>query len=240
MWKMIYDIHTHTTFSHGKGSIEDNVRAAIKKGLSSIGISDHGPGHLNYGVSRSDIPVMKSEIERLRKKYPEINIFFSVEANTVNSGNNLDLKEDEFRLFDFVIAGYHYGVENGYCLSNAAYSAGLMRSNREKLIRRNTKMIVGAIEKNDIKVLTHPGDKAPVDMDAVAKACEKNGVLMEISTHHKHLTVEEIRICMKYDVGFIISSDAHVPEKVGTFEAGILRAEEAGLDLSRIDNIRKV
>ena len=30
---MIYDHHTHTTFSHGKGSIEDNVKVAVEKGL---------------------------------------------------------------------------------------------------------------------------------------------------------------------------------------------------------------
>lgn len=101
-------------------------------------------------------------------------------------------------------------------------------------------MIINAIEKNDIKVLTHPGDKAPVDMDAIAKACEKNNVLMEISTHHSHLTSEEIKICMKYDVEFIISSDAHIPKKVGSFEEGIKKAETAGLDLSRIVNIREV
>ena len=40
-------------------------------------------------------------------------------------------------------------------------------------------------------------------------------------------------------VNFIISSDAHTPDRVGDFKAGIERAEEAGLDLSRIVNIEK-
>ena len=57
MWKMTYDIHTHTTFSHGKGSMEDNVKAAIEKGLSAVAISDHGPGHINYGFTKTDIPI---------------------------------------------------------------------------------------------------------------------------------------------------------------------------------------
>lgn len=240
MWKMTYDIHTHTTFSHGKGSMEDNVKATIEKGLSAVAISDHGPGHINYGFTKTDIPVMRKEVERLNEKYPQIKTYLSVEANIINKGNNLDVSPKDSKLFDFIIAGYHYGVENGYCLANAAYSIGIGKKKKDTLIRRNTRMIINAIEKNDIKVLTHPGDKAPVDMDAIAKACEKNNVLMEISTHHSHLTSEEIKICMKYDVEFIISSDAHIPKKVGSFEEGIKKAETAGLDLSRIVNIREV
>ena len=37
-YKLLYDLHTHTTFSHGKGSIEDNVKVAIEKGLKAIAI----------------------------------------------------------------------------------------------------------------------------------------------------------------------------------------------------------
>ena len=40
-YRMVYDHHTHTTYSHGKGSIADNVRVAAAKGLKSIAITDH-------------------------------------------------------------------------------------------------------------------------------------------------------------------------------------------------------
>ena len=56
---------------------------------------------------------------------------------------------------------------------------------------------------------------------------------------HTHLTAEEIRIAANYDVKFAISSDAHVPDKVGNYIAGVERAIEAGLDLERIVNIEK-
>ena len=51
-------------------------------------------------------------------------------------------------------------------------------------------------------------------------------------------SVEEIRIAAKYDVKFVISSDAHVPENVGLYEPQLLRALDAGLDPERIVNIR--
>ena len=36
------DYHTHTVFSHGKGDVIDNARAAAEKGLKELGIADHG------------------------------------------------------------------------------------------------------------------------------------------------------------------------------------------------------
>ena len=44
---MMYgDYHTHTTYTHGKGSIEDNVKCAIAKGLKEIAISEHSFSHM--------------------------------------------------------------------------------------------------------------------------------------------------------------------------------------------------
>ena len=44
----------------------------------------------------------------------------------------------------------------------------------------------------------------------------------------------------KENVKFIISSDAHSPERVGTYEGGLLRAFRAGLDPERIVNIKRI
>lgn len=104
---------------------------------------------------------------------------------------------------------------------------------------KNTDMTVKALYENDLKILTHPGDKGPFDIREIAKACAATDTLMEISTWHAHLTVDEIKICAKEDVKFVISSDAHTPERVGSFLGGIQRAAEAGLDLSRIVNIEE-
>ena len=241
-YKMIADYHTHTIFSHGKGTIEDNVVVAVEKGLKEIAISDHGPGHLTYGVKRSSIPVMRKEIDRLNEKYPNINIYLSVEANVVNRDNYLDVSKEEYDNYDFVIAGYHYGITKGYCIPNYLYEHGIFKNNRRfrKLAEQNTEMYVNTINNNKLKILTHPGDKGPVFMEEIAKACAKNNVLMEINSRHTHLTVEEIKIAMKEDVKFVISSDAHRPEAVGTFQGGLDRAISAGLDLKRIVNIEEV
>lgn len=239
-YKMIYDYHTHTTFSHGKGSIEDNVRAAISQGLEAIAITDHGPGHLTYGIKREAVPVMRREIEDLNEKYKEIKIFLGVEANVISKKNCLDIKVSEIKDYDFIIAGYHYGVTHGYCAANWLNAKKIWHGDIEKLRRKNTEMTIKAIYENPIKILTHPGDKGPFDIEAIAEACAETDTLMEISTWHPHLTVEEIKKTSKYDVRYIVSSDAHTPDRVGSFHGGVARALKAGLDIGRIVNIKEV
>ncbi len=252
-YKMLFDYHTHTTFSHGKGSIEDNVKEAINKGLEAIAITDHGPGHKTYGIKMSDVPKMRSEIKRLQKAYPQIKIYLGIEANIIDSqraeknavaksDNNLDITQKQEEEFDFVLAGYHFGLADCYCIPNFMFSHGIGKTQKKEafLRERNTRMVLKALEQNHIRVLTHPGDKAPVDIAEIAKMCAKTNTLMELNMKHPHLTVENIKIAAKEDVKFIISSDAHIPENVGTFDDALKRGLRAGLDPDRIVNIKRI
>ena len=74
-YRLKYDWHTHTVYSHGKGTIEENVIEARRKGLESIAITDHGPGHFGYGFRRKDVPKMRAEIDALNEKYDDIKIY---------------------------------------------------------------------------------------------------------------------------------------------------------------------
>ncbi len=239
-YKLTYDYHTHTVYSHGKGTIEDNVKEAVRLGLKGIGISDHGPEHLTYGIKREKLGIMRAEIEVLRVKYPQIEIFMSVEANIVSVGNNLDVRDDEKKLFDYLIAGYHYGIMNGYCVKNWLNEKLFGGRSSKKLMLANTEMVTYALEKNDIKILTHPGDKARFDMDELARTCARTGTLMEINTWHDHLTEAELNIVKKYDVGFAVCSDAHTPGRVGEVAEAIKKAFDAGIEPERIKNIEKI
>ena len=238
-YRMIWDIHTHTTYSHGKGTIEENVNAALALGLEEIAITDHGPGHLTYGIDKALIPEMRAEIDRLQALHPEIRIRLGVEANVTAVGNHLDIAPKEFADYDYVHAGYHYGIRNGNCMKNFMNWSLPGNLWGKELLLANTEMTVAALYENNIKILTHPGDKGPFDMHALAKACEETDTLMEISTWHSHLTEDELLICKKYDVKFVISSDAHVPGRVGDAAVAIKRAFKAGIAPERIVNIKK-
>ena len=240
-YRMIYDHHTHTTFSHGKGSIEDNVKVAVQKGLKSIAITDHGPGHLTYGIDRNKIKVMREEVERLKLVYPQIEILLGVEANTIRVAPYIDLTEEDKKDLDIVLAGYHFGILKAGMVPNYINShTGLFSGENSSLKVENTAMILNALYENDIAVLTHPGDKGPFDIEDIAKACVDTDTMIEINAKHKHLNVEEIKLAAKYDVKFVIGSDAHISSKVGSFEEPLIRALQAGLDPERIVNIEKI
>ena len=240
-YRMTFDWHTHTTYSHGKGSIEDNVRAAQERGLKEIAITDHGPGHLTYGLSMKKIREMRAEIDRLKAVYPDVNILLGVEANTMRPAPYLDVKPEDEALFDIMIGGYHFGLLHAGMVSNwFSDNLGLFRSENSGLRVKNTAMILDALYQRKLQVLTHPGDKGPFDMEDIARACADTGTLLEINMKHAHLTVAEIRQAAKYDVKFIIGSDAHVPEAVGSYRGSLARALEAGLDPCRIANIEKI
>ncbi|MEG1991468.1 MAG: PHP domain-containing protein, partial [Christensenella sp.] len=67
MLRITADTHTHTVHSHGTGTVEDNVRAAIDRGLSCIAVSDHGMQHLCYNIKNMDDYLR--DIDAVRKKY---------------------------------------------------------------------------------------------------------------------------------------------------------------------------
>lgn len=242
-YRMVFDHHTHTIYSHGKGTIEDNVKEAVAKGLESIAITDHGPGHLTYGIDRNKLPQMRAEIEELQLKYPQIKILLGVEANTLRVEPFLDVAPEERKDYDILLAGYHFGILNAGMVPNYLNKhAGLFGGETSTLKVKNTAMMLDALYYNEehgnhIDVLTHPGDKGPFDIADIARACADTGTFIEINDKHHHLTVEEIKIAAAFDVKFIIGSDAHIPSRVGSFEGPLGRALEAGLDPARIVNI---
>ncbi len=244
-YRILSDFHTHTIYSrvgpyfHGKGKIVENVAAAVAKGLKEVAITDHGPSDF-YGLSLKKIPQIREDIAEAVKRFPRVKVYLGVEADIVDSPNGLDVAPEDFALFDFVNAGYHY-VPNCHMIQNwLAFRLPCPSGIKEKLRVQNTERIVRALKSNDIKILTHPGDKAYIDPHAVAKACEETGTLVEINARHRHPNCGELKIYAEYDVNFIISSDAHRPEKVGRYVKSMQLALSAGIGPDRIVNIEEV
>ena len=244
-YRLKSDWHTHTVYSrvgpylHGKGRIIDNARAAAKKGLEQVAITDHGPTDF-YGLSMKNIPKIREDIAKALKKFPGLKIKLGVEADIVDTPNGLDVPPEDFAKFDFVNAGYHY-VPNCHMIANwLSFRMPCPAFICEKLRKQNTERIVRALKSNDIYILTHPGDKAYIDEHAVAKACEETGTLVEINARHRHPDMDDLRIYEQYDVKFAISSDAHRPKHVGRYAESMMLALDAGIDPARIVNIEEM
>lgn len=97
------NIHTHTTFSDGRHSVDENIQSAIDLNMLSLGFSDHSytAFDTSYCMKENAIPDYLSIIEHGKEKYGD--------AITLFSGIELDYYSHiDTSLFDFVIASVHY------------------------------------------------------------------------------------------------------------------------------------
>lgn len=236
------DYHTHTVYSHGKGTIRENVEAARDKGLREIAITDHGPGHLLYGVKRENFKTMRAEIDALNEEYDDIRVLLGVEANVLSIDGEIDVDDELNELIDILLVGFHFAaipktIKDAYDMYLLSRFCKISEKLSAKSREANTKAMINAINRYNIDLITHPGAKLNVDIIEIARAAAKRNTALEINSHHGHLTVEELGIAMNESVKFMINSDAHRSEDVGNVQEGINRAVEVGLDKSQILNI---
>lgn len=235
--KILADYHTHTIYSHGKGTIEDNVKEAISKDIKTIGISDHGYKHMAYGIKYKDIYKMREEIDSLKLKYKNINILLGIECNILDDSGNIDVDEDILKVVDYIMAGYHFGSKPTSIKSAINHLDNyIFKSKKSKIY--NTKAVINAMRKYNIFAITHPGDKGDVDIVEIAKVAKETDTRLEINGSHGFLSVEQLEKIKPIKNKFIIGSDAHISENVGNFELAIRTIKEANLDVSLVENIK--
>lgn len=236
------DYHTHTVYSHGKGTIKDNIESARIKGIKILGISDHGPGHKGFGIKKDDIFLMRDEIDSLNDMYDDIEVRLGLEANISMTDGSLDVDYEMMQSLDYLMAGYHFGTMDRPILTSAKIHFYNYISEHSNSIERrvkivNTKAFIRAMESYDLLAVTHPGAKGPLFMDEVIKAAMENDVFLEINNKHGHLSVDEIRLAGEMGADLIVGSDAHRPEDVGMVDGAIDIIEKSGIDRKNIYNM---
>ena len=239
--KLTADYHTHTVFSHGKGTILDNATVAKQNGLIEIAITDHGHGHTVYGIRSKKVPYMKSLCEEATKQ-TGVNVRLGVEANILGVSGKTDMKKVDMENMDIYLAGIHKLImydklKEWYMLFAKNFNARHFVKPSESLVKRNTKVYINAIKNNPIDILTHPGFCAFINAYDVAKCCEDYGTIFEIDARKKHLEDDEWESVLKTNVNFVIDSDAHSPEKIGVLGQAESLIERVGIPTDRILNI---
>lgn len=235
--QILADYHTHTKYSHGKGTIEENVLEAISKGIKTIGISDHGYKHLAYGIKLNDIYKMREEIDKLNEKHSNIKILLGMECNILDCYGNIDINDKITENCDYIMAGYHFASTPTSLKSMLNHYNNYVIKN-EKSKDYNTKAIINAMTNNDIFIITHPGDKGDIYIEEVAKVAKNTDTRLEINSSHGFLNSNQLVKIKSIGNKFIIGSDAHVPQNVGNFDLAMKIIKEASVDLSLIENIK--
>lgn len=104
------NLHTHSTFSDGKHTLEENVLSAIEKNMISLGFSDHSftAPDTSYCMKEEQYDAYLETIAVLKAKYSrQISLFSGMELDYYSS---LDTSR-----FDYIIASVHYIVKDGIC-----------------------------------------------------------------------------------------------------------------------------
>ncbi|MBQ0017078.1 MAG: PHP domain-containing protein [Clostridiales bacterium] len=207
------DYHTHTVFSHGKGTIEDNVKVAVEKGLKQIAITDHGFNHGLYAVKREKVKEMRAEVERLKKVY-DIDILLGIEANLISYDGTIDLTEDEIKLFDIILVGYHKTFKAKTFKDRILFILrSLFPTKRAK--RKNTMAYINCLNKYDIDTIVHLNYGFKVNAVEIAKLAKEKHTYIELNGKRTEFPKNEVEEMVKNETMFIIDSDAHTPQSVG-------------------------
>lgn len=222
------DLHTHTLYSHGKGTPEENVLAAIKLGLERIAISEHASGHIFYGVRGEKLAALRRETDRLARKYAsDIEVLMGYECDLTAFGE-CDAPVDR-SMFDVLLLAYHKGVfaRDAVTLRCAAESFHIGHADPVRV----SEALLAAADKYRIDIFSHPCTYVRADIPTLAKGAAELGVLLELNGSHTDLTPDDVRLAASYGARFCVNSDAHTPERVGDFKKGLAIAEAAGIDI---------
>ncbi|PKM90369.1 MAG: histidinol-phosphatase [Firmicutes bacterium HGW-Firmicutes-12] len=239
--KFFGDYHMHTTYSDGRGTVEEMVVAAAQSGLAEMGIADHGPANIGTGVKNEKVFIqIKEELRALQSNNPGIRTYIGVESNILNTKGDLDVSREIIEQLDYLLVGLHPYIrprrinEAGWIINNQA--VWLFPPLKSKVINNNTKALTEAIYKYDVRAITHPGLKMPIDIPEVAKACLKCDTAWEINAGHRFPDYHEVIEAARCGVDFIVNSDAHFPKTVGRLDYGGSVLEKAGIPSERVKN----
>lgn len=236
------DYHTHTTYSDGRGTPAENIKAAAEKGLTEVAITDHGPKSIGTGVAGPEtFLAIREEVAGLAPRFPEIKVLVGAETAVISRDGRLDLPEDIIEKLDLLIAGLHpyYIPENlgdalYYTLPNLVVR--LKKSVWEKMRNTNTKALAGAVDGYDVSFVSHPNLMMPVDADELARACSRRDTALEVNTGHHYNKEEIIQAAARQGAKLVINSDAHYPATVGELASGAALVEKLRFPVEMVIN----
>lgn len=237
-FRVIADYHTHTYLSDGHDSIEDNVVAALSRGLEVIGITDHGFNHRKGGIKRTDIPAMRAEINRLQAKYPQIKILLGIEANLLNYNGDVDLTESDIDSLDYIIFGIHKLTFGKGVKGSFLFNLRNLFWNTKKHKKKVTDSYLKALDRYPVKVVVHPNYATGCDVARLSEACAKKGVLLELNGKRIQLNNSEIEAIKQSGVKLILGSDAHYSKNVGNMDLQREFISKHQIPLEKIVNIK--
>ena len=228
------DLHTHTTWSDGRDTLEMMVYAAKQLGYEYVAITDHSErAWSSRKLAADDVPRQRADVQSLRERVSGIEILHGIEVDIMKDGS-LDFSDPILEGFDIVLASLHdHGGQDGASLT-------------ERYLR--------VMHHPLVNVITHPANRSPayssgyeLDFERLFAAAAETGTAMEIDGAPGHLDLDGslARRAVASGVTITIDSDCHRAEAlarqmrfgVGTARRGWVEPRHV-LNTRSIDEVR--
>ena len=162
------DLHSHTTLSDGRNTLEEMAEAGRERGYAYMAITDHSASH-GFGdhVTEERLWERIDEIADWNKGKRGFRLLAGSEVN-IGLDGSLDYSEDVLAALDWVVASVH----TSFAISE----------------KEMTARVLAAIENPQVDCIGHLtgrliGRREPygIDVEAVAEAAARNGTMIEIN-----------------------------------------------------------
>lgn len=220
--------HNHTQASDGRGTLAEMAAAAESLGLDYLGLADHSQASYQAnGLSAERVLAQISEVQAFNAAgHSSVWVFSGIECDILSDGA-LDLDEATLAALDYCVMSVH----SGFNQSQEVMTARIIR----------------AIEHPATTMLGHPSGRLllrrepyKVDLDKVIDAAIANRVIIELNANPRRLDLDWRYWRKAADRGLMcaINPDAHRPEALELFAAGVNIARKGGLEASSVLNTR--
>ena len=198
------NVHSHSTWSDGKNSLEEMARAAQARGLMYLTVTEHSQS-ASYagGLKPDDLKRQWDEIDRLNSELSGIRLLRGSEVDILETGE-LDFPESLLEQLDVVIGSIH-----------ARY-----QMDEEQMTRR----VLRAFDNPFLHILGHTTgrlinsrDPYPLRMEQILDRAAEKGVTLEVNgnPHRLDLKAEHVRMALQRGVKLVVSTDAHSVRELG-------------------------
>jgi DNA polymerase (family X) len=223
------DLHSHTTLSDGKNTLEEMALAAKAKGYGYFAVTDHSATH---GFGDHVTPErLEERIEEIAELNAEIGssrfrVLAGTESNILPDGT-LDYDDALLERLDWVVASVHTSFR-------------MTRANM-------TARMVAAVEHPLVDCLGHPSGRMLLrregydfDIEAVADAAARTGTMIEINgnPNRRDLSEQNARVVADAGVKICLNTDAHRVSTLDNMRYGIATARRAWLTKAEVANTR--
>ncbi len=208
------DLHTHTTYSDGRDSLEQMVLAARARGYKYYAVTDHPRGTL----AEQDL-----EIDALNERLKPFKILKGIEVN-IRIDGSLSLPDDVLAERDWVMASLH---------------AAFDRNPTERVLTAMENPHVDCIgHLTARKINIRP--PANIDIERVVAKALETGTFFEINAQPNRLDLRDSQARLAGEVGvkIAVNTDAHQLGALQHMEMGVAQARRAWLTKDQVLNTR--